>query len=139
MDIISSSFPVYTASGGRLSSTMTMATSAMNSRSRNGAGLLAWEIERHAALSAGIRYKSGDVDLDIGDPAQQDFSFDNAAYVLQFEYDRVDDSYFPSTGTTFQVKYLDYNEDLGSDEGYEQIVSTDHRLGNVFQRGRIGR
>ncbi|MFT4520742.1 MAG: NTE family protein [Halioglobus sp.] len=99
-----------------------------------GAALaIAWEIKRDAALSAGIRYSEGNVDLELGEPTLEDYSYKSGAYVLKAHWDRVDDSYFPSTGSTYRISYLNYDEDLGADQGYEQIVSGGY---SAFSTGR---
>ncbi|MFT5767185.1 MAG: NTE family protein [Halioglobus sp.] len=100
--------------------------------------LLAYEIERHAAISSGIHYSRGDVALEIGDPSLEDFSYENAAYQVSLQYDRVDDSYFPSSGTLFSLSYLNYNEELGSDHEFEQVLSTGYTAATLKRHTVIG-
>ena len=82
---------------------------------------LAYEFGNYALLSAGIRYLDGSIDIEIGDPAQADIDFTGGEYLVRFEYDRLDDRYFPTRGSLFKLTYLNSNDSLGADAEFEQI------------------
>jgi NTE family protein len=79
------------------------------------------EFSRAAALFAGVRRYTGDVDELIGDPNVPEFEFDGGEYVLSFQYDRLDDRYYPSTGTGGTLTYVDSDDSLGADAEFEQV------------------
>jgi NTE family protein len=79
------------------------------------------EFGRAAALFLGVRRYTGDVDVNIGDPSLQRSNFDAGEYVLNLQYDRLDDRYFPSDGSYLKFDYFDSDESLGSDSQFEQI------------------
>ena len=79
------------------------------------------EFGRAAALFAGVRRYTGDVDVSIGDPDVPDFDFDGGDYVLSFQYDRLDDRYYPSTGGGGTLTLVKSDESLGADAGFEQV------------------
>src|SRR5262249_40854036 len=79
------------------------------------------EFGRAAALFVGVRRYSGDVDGNIRDPSLQRADFDGGEYVLNLQYDRLDDRYFPSTGGFFKLGLIDSDESLGADSEFSQI------------------
>jgi NTE family protein len=79
------------------------------------------EFSRSSALFAGIRRYAGDVNVRIGDPATPEFDFDGGEYVFNFQYDRMDDRYFPSAGGLLSLSYINSNEALGADAEFDQV------------------
>jgi NTE family protein len=82
-----------------------------------------YEFGTYAAVSAGVRRFSGDANVEIGDPKLPGYSYNGAEYVLNASLDRLDDRYFPSSGTLANLTYLKSTTALGADEPYEQIMS----------------
>jgi NTE family protein len=83
--------------------------------------LIGREFGRAAALFAGVRRYAGDVDVRIGDPSFESFDFDGGEYIVSFQYDRMDDRYFPSAGGVLAMTYINSNENLGADAEFEQV------------------
>ncbi len=81
------------------------------------------EFGTYAAVSAGLRRFSGDADVQIGDPQLPSYSYNGAEYILNASLDRLDDRYFPGSGTLANLSYLKSATSLGADEPYEQIMS----------------
>jgi NTE family protein len=105
-----------------------------------GASLaLGREFSRHAAIFVGLRRYSGDVDVNIGNPEVSDFDFDGGEYTLGFQYDRLDDRYFPSTGSFVTLEYVSSSESLGADAEFDQVTLAAFRawtkLRNSLQLG----
>jgi len=86
-----------------------------------GAIALGREFSRHAKLGVGYTRYSGDMDITIGDPGIEPFSFDGAELFLELDYDRLDDRYLPTSGLLSQLKYTHSNEKLGADVGFDQL------------------
>ena len=72
-------------------------------------------------MFGGVRRYTGDVDVRIGDPATPKFDFDGGEYVLNFQYDQIDDRYFPSEGGTVNASYINSDDSLGADENFDQV------------------
>ena len=81
------------------------------------------EYGNYAALSVGFRRFSGDANVQIGDPSLANYHYNGAEYVFKAALDRLDDRYFPSTGTFANITYLKSATSLGADDPYEQIQS----------------
>ena len=81
------------------------------------------EFGTHAALFAGVRSFSGDVSVGVGDPNTPDIDYDGGEWFIGAEYDRIDDRYFPSEGSTAHITYVVSSDFLGADnDDYEQII-----------------
>lgn len=96
------------------------------------------EFGRHAAVFLGIQRSHGDVDLEIGDPRLEDFQFDNGAYGIRAQSDRLDDSYFPSSGSLVDIEYTNYRNALGSDDEFEQVRASVLHAWTVDRHTLIG-
>jgi NTE family protein len=81
------------------------------------------ELNRYAAVSAGVRGFSGNAEVNIGAPSTPGYSYNGAEYVFAAALDRLDDRYIPSHGAYGQLAYVKSTTALGADEPYEQIVS----------------
>jgi NTE family protein len=97
------------------------ATHVLKVKDYGGQVSIGREFGRAAALFAGIRRYAGDVDVSIGDPDVPDFDFDGGDYVLSFQYDRLDDRYYPSSGSGGTLTFVKSDESLGADAEFEQI------------------
>lgn len=88
-----------------------------------GGGLSAGrEFGRHASVELGARLFSGSVDTEVGINPFGDFDYDGGEYFLRAVYDRLDDRYFPNTGSFVDARLLMSDEGLGADAEYEQLV-----------------
>ncbi len=79
------------------------------------------ELGDYAALSVGFRRFSGDANVQIGDPSLVNYHYNGAEYVFKAALDRLDERYFPSTGTLANITYLKSATSLGADDPYEQV------------------
>jgi NTE family protein len=79
------------------------------------------EFSRHAALSAGIRAYTGDVESVIGDATIDDEEYDAGEYFVDWTYDRLNDRYFPDNGNFARIGYWSSADWLGSDDDYDQL------------------
>jgi NTE family protein len=81
------------------------------------------ELNRFSAVSVGVRRFSGDAHVEVGDPTLPDYSYNGAEYLVDASLDRLDDRYFPNTGTLASFQYLKSSTKLGADEPYQQVQS----------------
>ncbi len=79
------------------------------------------EFSRYARATAGFTRYSGKMDVIVGDPNIDPFSFDGAEFFLELEYDRLDDRFLPTKGLYSQLKYTDSVESLGADVDFDQL------------------
>ena len=91
------------------------------------------EFSRHAALTAGLRVYTGEVNTIIGEPDPTDGSYDAGEYFLDWTYDRLDDRYLPNNGIFYRLSYYGSADWLGSDDDYDQL-----QLTGVWS-GKLGR
>ena len=101
-----------------------------------GSVLLAREFGRHASVFAGLERVFGEIDIEIGDPNFAKSSIDDGGYFAGFQWDRLDDMYFPSSGSFAEARYSSAQESLGSDFEYEQL-NIDAGLAHTFGRHTI--
>ncbi|MGI9327501.1 MAG: BamA/TamA family outer membrane protein, partial [Pseudomonadales bacterium] len=85
-----------------------------------GSVILAREFGRHAALFGGAEYRDGEIDVKIGDPAIASTKFTDGQWFAGFQWDRVDDLYFPGDGLFMEARYSSSLDTLGADVEYEQ-------------------
>ncbi|MGI9283798.1 MAG: BamA/TamA family outer membrane protein, partial [Pseudomonadales bacterium] len=62
----------------------------------------------------------------------------SGAVVLQAQYDRLDDRYFPSSGSLADIEYANYRDELGSDDEFEQIRATAFHAWTVDRHTYMG-
>ncbi len=79
------------------------------------------EFGRHAGLFLSVSRYAGDAAIDIGDPAQPDFSFDGGEWAVEAVYDRLDNRYLPSNGSFARLQYIKSDTGLGADANFEQL------------------
>ena len=90
------------------------------------------EFSRHARVTAGFTRYTGNVDITVGDPDLEPFSFDGSELFLELEYDRLDDRFLPTKGLYSQFKYTDSVESLGADIDFDQLefsIFSSHTFG----------
>jgi len=80
------------------------------------------EFGRHAAVLVAVKRVSGEIDIETGDPAIRTQDFDNGAYSVGFQWDRMDDIYFPGSGMFIDARYAQADESLGADVEFEQFA-----------------
>lgn len=85
-----------------------------------GSLALGREFGRHAALFAGVRRLTGNADVEVGEP-KSSTSADTGEYFVAASWDRLDNRYFPTSGTTAFVEYLWSEKSLGASDAFEQI------------------
>jgi len=88
-----------------------------------GGGLaLGREFGRQAALFTGYRRYSGHIKTHIG-ATEDNLDFNRGEWWATLTWDRLDDRYFPSSGTLASAEYSWSKTALGASEAYEQISS----------------
>ncbi|MFC1777166.1 patatin-like phospholipase family protein [Pseudomonadota bacterium] len=90
------------------------------------------EFRRYARATLGFTRYSGDMDITVGNPNLDPFSFDGAEFFLELEYDRLDDRFLPTKGLYSQLKYTDSVESLGADIDFDQVefsIFSSHTFG----------
>ena len=90
------------------------------------------EFSRYARATLGFTRYSGDMDITVGNPNLDPFSFDGAEFFLELEYDRLDDRFLPTKGLYSQLKYTDSVESLGADIDFDQVefsIFSSHTFG----------
>jgi NTE family protein len=98
-----------------------------------GASLsLTREFSRYARATFSYTRFSGDLDISVGNPTIEPFSFDGGELALQLEYDRLDDRYLPTKGLYSQLTYSSSIEALGADVDFDQVsfsILSSHTFG----------
>ena len=84
-----------------------------------GRGLGFW-----GELRGGVRWATGEADLEVGDPALPEGDFDQGEAFLRLSLDTLNNLYFPHTGARGSIEYTAGLDALGADEEYEQVLST---------------
>ena len=79
------------------------------------------EFGRYATLFAGYTRYTGNMNILIGNPELEPFSFDGAELFVDIQLDRLDDRYLPTRGWYSQFKYTNSVESLGADASFEQV------------------
>jgi NTE family protein len=79
------------------------------------------EFSRYARATIGYQRYAGSMDITVGNPDLQPFSFDGGELYLQLAYDRLDDRYLPTRGIYSQLQYTDSVESLGADVNFDQL------------------
>ncbi|MEH6583849.1 MAG: patatin-like phospholipase family protein [Halioglobus sp.] len=101
-----------------------------------GSLALGRELSRYGAISGGLRLFSGDGEVDVGPPETAVSNFDGGEYFLRGNYDRLDDRYFPGSGSVLKLSYYQSDEQLGADQEYKQI-QLDALTAKTFNRHTI--
>jgi NTE family protein len=82
------------------------------------------EFGRYAKLIAGFTRYAGNMDITVGDPDLQPFSFDGAELFAELVVDRADDRYLPTRGFWGSMKYTSSVESLGADADFDQLEAS---------------
>lgn len=80
------------------------------------------EFGNYGALAAAIRRLDGKVRQEIGEVALDGFGFDVGEYTASLYYDRLDNSFFPTSGSRLNLNYIHSDDALGADEEYQQAT-----------------
>jgi NTE family protein len=75
-------------------------------------------------LRGGVRWATGDADLEIGSPTLPSGEFDKGEAFLRLSLDTFNNAYFPRTGARGGIEYLAGLDALGADSEYEQVRAT---------------
>jgi NTE family protein len=93
--------------------------------SQTGIGLEAGrELGFWGELRGGVRWSTGEADLEIGDPALGSGDFDKGEGFLRLSLDTLNNAYFPRTGASGGIEFLSGLDALGADSEYEQVLAT---------------
>jgi NTE family protein len=103
-----------------------------------GEFILGREFGRAAFLGAGVRRYKGKADLTVGEADLSEPHFDGGEWLANFQYDRVDNRYMPSTGSTGVLTYLRSEQSLGADAHFTQIMSNWFTAWSTGQHTLIG-
>jgi len=82
------------------------------------------EFSDRAAVWAGMQFFDGEADPSVGTIAEPLPGYRGGQYRLGFDYDGVDDRYFPAEGVLTRFNYLSSRDELGADAAYDQISAT---------------
>jgi len=82
------------------------------------------EFKRHAKFTLGYARYAGNLDITVGDPGIDAFSFNGGELFAELKYDRLDDRFLPSSGLYSTLKYTDSIKGLGADNSFDQIEFT---------------
>ncbi len=82
------------------------------------------EFNRHARVTAGFTRYAGRMDITIGNPELEPFSFDGAELFVELDFDRLDDRYLPTRGVLASLKYTSSSRGLGADTGFNQLEAS---------------
>lgn len=83
--------------------------------------LLGREQGNFGAATLGLRRRSGEIRLDVGDPVFDGVGWNQGELELAYTYDRIDSSYLPRQGVQATLSVVASREALGADTGYEQL------------------
>jgi len=79
------------------------------------------ELSEYGEARVGYRWGTGDVDLHVGSPLMPEGSFNSGSVFGRLAVDRLDNSFFPSTGYKGAIEYELFRDGLGSDENVDQF------------------
>jgi NTE family protein len=82
------------------------------------------EFANRASLWGGVRLYDGSITADVGTIPSGTGSFKGGEYAAGFDYDTLDDRYYPSSGVWARAQYLNADDSLGSDAVYDQSIQT---------------
>ena len=82
----------------------------------------------------------GEIDVTIGEPFVEPFSFDGAEAFVELEFDRLDNRFLPTRGIYSLLKYTSSFESLGADIDFDQwelLIYGSHTFGrhNILWKG----
>jgi NTE family protein len=91
------------------------------------------ELGRWGEARVGYRWAKGEADVNIGDPALDDYEFTSGQLYARFYVDTLDNVFVPTQGNKGRIEYATSREALGSDSDYDQARLAWSR---AFTRGR---
>ena len=86
-----------------------------------GALALGREFQRHAKFTAGYARYAGNMEITVGNPDIEPFSFNGGELFAELKYDRLDDRSLPTQGVYSSLKYTDSLKSLGADSSFNQL------------------
>jgi NTE family protein len=89
-----------------------------------GSVSLGREFDRHAKLTLGYSRYKGEMDITVGDPGIEAFSFNGGEVYAELKYDRLDDRFLPTSGLYSRLYYTNSIKSLGADNSFDQIEFT---------------
>jgi NTE family protein len=81
------------------------------------------EFGNRYSLWGALRLYDGSVAVDVGEVPRPVGSFKGGEYAVGFEYDTIDNRYYPSSGALLSAQYYTADDSLGSDQLYDQSVN----------------
>jgi NTE family protein len=79
------------------------------------------EFGNFGAATLTLRRRTGNVDLEVGQPLFPDLELDQGEAEIGVTFDRLDNAYLPRSGSLAMASYLVSRESLGADSGFEQV------------------
>ena len=79
------------------------------------------EFGNYGAFGFGATFATGEADVEVGDPALEEFDFDQGSLDVQLNVDRLDSLFFPRDGYYLALGYTVARDWLGSDDEYDQF------------------
>lgn len=79
------------------------------------------EFSNYGAVSLGVEFGKGEAEVEVGDPALQDFEFHQGNLYALVNVDRLDSLFFPRQGYYAALGYTVSRDWLGSDSEYDQL------------------
>ncbi len=81
------------------------------------------EVSVYGEGRIGYRFRSGEIDLNIGTLSQPETEYDTGQVYARASVDRLDDFNWPSHGVRGFVEYATAREDLGGDSDFDQAAA----------------
>ncbi|HEU0305615.1 MAG TPA: BamA/TamA family outer membrane protein [Lysobacter sp.] len=79
------------------------------------------EFGNYGAVTLGTEFIKGSADVEVGDPALEEFEFDQGSLYARVNVDRLDSLFFPRKGYYASLGYTVSRDWLGSDSEYDQL------------------
>lgn len=79
------------------------------------------EFSNFGAATVGWRRRSGNIELELGDPRFDGIDYEQGEAELKLTYDRIDNRFLPRKGTYGSLAYAVSRSALGADDSYEQV------------------
>ena len=97
------------------------------------------ELGQWGEVRLGVTRGSGNAIVKVGDPATPKIDFDSGGVFASFAYDMLDDAYFPTHGSRFDLRWNLSRPGLGADNEFDTVQSewttVRSRGKNTFQFG----
>jgi NTE family protein len=109
-------------------------------RQTSGEFAIARELGDSSTLWGGLRYYDGQSDDLLGTLPEITGDYQGGEYILGYDFDSVDDRYFPRDGMLARFNYSSSQDSLGADEEFDQLRSVllgVHTFGRHTLIGRL--